>query len=1187
MKRSSLPPRRRDAPDRGAAASPSLASSPAGAGGSLRRWCLLALFACLAVVLLSTRPQRTRAQAAGIRSHDWIYTAVADLRAGEIAGLVVTDLDGGELRLSPSAVTGVYTSPVVTSPFSFNAIAPYWQAAVPGGSALRVELRACAQRGGWSPWYPFDDADQPTPHGSFYPETPLLVSQGLQFQYRLTLTAATTGQSPVLEAMTVTAIDATAGPTTSQAKAASRPGQVRPQAVPQPAVISRDGWEANESLRYDDQGDLIWPLEYRPVAKIVVHHTVSVNDYEEEEATGWVRAIYYYHAVTLGWGDIGYNYLTDKYGNIYEGRYGGPDVVGGHVYGYNYGSVGVGAIGTYGNAPGSIPPTDETLAALRDLAAWEANHSYVHPLESAPFYDTVTPNLAGHRDYPPGTTSCPGDYLYAEVPALRQATWQRIVTHTDPYQADWLTWNRPPHVLLAGETYSLTMSVRNTGWFTWPKAGVTDAVRLGYHWFDEGSQPVAQPPQDEHRGPLDRDITFGHAYTFTPALFTTPITPGVYALAWDMVHEGVTWFHDANPASPLLTTTLSLTNTPPVTIAGELLDVRGSPVSGGQVALPNWLTVTASSNGAYALPRLARAAYTLTTSAEGYTSLPPAYAVDATGGDVTYPFVFASHSFTNLIANGDFEHGLDGWAQGGLAASPPAITATAHTGFGAAQLGGRPFSGSVWLSQTASLPSQILSPTLSLLYRVPLAGQDAAFQAVLASRTAAITHTLPLTAPGTAIAPWRHFWADVPAGWQGPLCLKLELSQSSSPTPTTVLVDEVWLGYQSLEPHIIYLPLALKTHTVLGRSELIANGTFEETGAWEILDATYPAGVVISYTTGVTLNTYPYADYLSTRHNETYNVDYAWLNWDAYNDASPRPAPQGYELLVVENDYLKLTFLPQLGGRLYQAIFKPTGNNELYGNSVIKPTGWGPPEQGWWLGAGGMEWGLPVEEHGYEWGVPWQAQTVNAADGITVTLRDSADPDRLRAAVSVYLPADRSYFVVRPRIENARDRPLTYKYWTYAMLAPGPANTVSPDLRFIYPAEEVTVHSTGDPALPGEGQAMSWPEYGGRDMSRLGNWRDWLGFFERPAAQGDFTAVYDPSVDEGMVRVFPSDRARGAKGFAFGWQKALPASLWTDDGSYYVEMHGGVAPTFWDSASLDAGDVYQWEETWYPVAGIG
>ena len=349
------------------------------------------------------------------------------------------------------------------------------------------------------------------------------------------------------------------------------------------------------------------------------------------------------------------------------------------------------------------------------------------------------------------------------------------------------------------------------------------------------------------------------------------------------------------------------------------------------------------------------------------------------------------------------------------------------------------------------------------------------------------------------------------------------------------------------------------------------------------LDA-HAAETVISYTTTITINTYPYASFLSDRHNDTYNVDYPWLDWGAYHGS---PSPQNYELLVVENDYLKLTFLPELGGRLYQVVFKPTGNNELYQNSVIKPTHWGPPEQGWWLGIGGMEWGLPVEEHGYEWGVPWSYETFSAADGITVTLRDSTDPDRIRAAVSVHLPADRAYFVVRPRIENARGSALDYKYWTNAMLAPGPDNTVSPELRFIYPADEVIVHSTGDSALPGEGQAMSWPEYGGRDMSRLGNWQEWLGFFERPAAQGDFTAVYDTSVDEGVVRVFPSDQARGAKGFAFGWQKALPASIWTDDDSYYVEMHGGVAPTFWDTAPLSAGASFEWEEAWYPVSGIG
>jgi uncharacterized repeat protein (TIGR01451 family) len=348
-----------------------------------------------------------------------------------------------------------------------------------------------------------------------------------------------------------------------------------------------------------------------------------------------------------------------------------------------------------------------------------------------------------------------------------------------------------------------------------------------------------------------------------------------------------------------------------------------------------------------------------------------------------------------------------------------------------------------------------------------------------------------------------------------------------------------------------------------------------------------PAGAVVTYTTTIVLNTYPYTDYLSDRYNETYNVTYRWLDWNAYRGSNPHPSPKSYQLLVVENDYLKLTFLPELGGRLYQVIFKPTGNNELYQNKVVKPTEWGPPEQGWWLAVGGIEWGLPVEEHGYQSGAPWSYETLSAADGVTVTLRDSADADRLRAAVSVYLPADRAYFTIRPRIENARGVGLAYKYWTNAMLAPGPANTVSADLRFVYPVDQVTVHSTGDGALPGPGQAMSWPEYGGRDMSRLGNWREWLGFFERPAAQGDFTAVYDPTVDEGVVRLFPRHRARGAKGFAFGWQNALHPILWTDDGSAYVEMHGGVAPTFWDSAYLAAGASYEWQETWYPAAGSG
>jgi hypothetical protein len=86
-----------------------------------------------------------------------------------------------------------------------------------------------------------------------------------------------------------------------------------------PAVIPRAGWGANESLRYDSSGKEIWPPAFWPIQKLIVHHTDTQNGDPDPAAT--VRSIYYYHAVTQGWGDIGYNFLIDESGRIYEGRH--------------------------------------------------------------------------------------------------------------------------------------------------------------------------------------------------------------------------------------------------------------------------------------------------------------------------------------------------------------------------------------------------------------------------------------------------------------------------------------------------------------------------------------------------------------------------------------------------------------------------------------------------------------------------------------------------------------------------------------------------------------------------------------------------------------------------------------------------------------------------------------------------
>ncbi len=351
----------------------------------------------------------------------------------------------------------------------------------------------------------------------------------------------------------------------------------------------------------------------------------------------------------------------------------------------------------------------------------------------------------------------------------------------------------------------------------------------------------------------------------------------------------------------------------------------------------------------------------------------------------------------------------------------------------------------------------------------------------------------------------------------------------------------------------------------------------------------------IFYTTTITLSTYPYAGYLYDAYNATYNITYPVLDWTSYAAANPTPAPKPYELLVMENDHLIVTVLPELGGRVYQLIDKATGQNHLYQNPVIKPTGWGPPEQGWWLAAGGIEWCLPVDEHGYESGIPWDWTAIISSAGVTITVSDSDATDRLRARIDLFLPSQRAYLLVRPRLENPTGAAVDYKFWINAALAPGATNKPTAGLEFIFHAAEMAVHSTGDARLPGvwpivpttPDYRFTWPAYNGVDYARLGNWREWLGFFEYPQAAGDFVGVYNYDTQAGVVRVFPRDVARGTKGFAYGWANPLDWRGWTDVESGGVELHGGVAPTFWDTARLGAGETLSWAEVWYPVNATG
>ena len=365
-------------------------------------------------------------------------------------------------------------------------------------------------------------------------------------------------------------------------------------------------------------------------------------------------------------------------------------------------------------------------------------------------------------------------------------------------------------------------------------------------------------------------------------------------------------------------------------------------------------------------------------------------------------------------------------------------------------------------------------------------------------------------------------------------------------------------------------------------------------GGSEVIPAAQ-RGATTYRVTEIILPTYPYQPLLvETTDPDRAGYPVLTLDRAAYKASNPQPAPKSYRLLVLENRYLRLGILPDLGGRIYECVFKPTGSNAFYSNPVVKPTQWGPPSPpypagaAWWLAAGGLEWGFPVEEHGYEFGTVWgfdhAAQTEG---GVMITVFTKTGPQAPYAVVDIILPPDTAYFIIRPRIVNPLGAPFRFKWWANAMLAPGPANSASTDLRFILPVSEVTVHSTGDATLPGPGQPMTWPVYGGRDLSRLGAWQDYAGLFARPDAAGIFAGVYDPAADEGIVRVQPGDTAKGLKVFAPRGADGLDPSLWTDDGSTYVELHGGLTATFDDWYELEPGQAVGWDETWYPVAGIG
>ncbi|MGK8510968.1 N-acetylmuramoyl-L-alanine amidase [Nocardia asiatica] len=350
--------------------------------------------------------------------------------------------------LSPGAVTPELMGQVGAQVKELSSETPFSMVALTAEQLAdtTATIRARQPDGTWGPWY---DAEPVDTHrtdrsgpGATIGTEPIYVGDTTAVQVLVTRKQAAAGTIQPIAETAPTVDDPARQPAPSSADPAQQstdltavlidPGRGAADgtlhdvaaALPGggPSVITRAQWGADESIRCDQ------PTYDDNLGGVTVHHTAGRNDYSKSESAGIVRAIYTYHAKTLGWCDIGYNALVDKYGQVFEGRFGGLDrpVQGAHAGGFNENTSGVALMGNYE----SEQPTEASIEAIGTFVGWRTKVAGLDPKGHTTMISEGTsftpyaqgesvrlPIVFAHRDV--GNTTCPGDAAYALMDRIR------------------------------------------------------------------------------------------------------------------------------------------------------------------------------------------------------------------------------------------------------------------------------------------------------------------------------------------------------------------------------------------------------------------------------------------------------------------------------------------------------------------------------------------------------------------------------------------------------------------------------------------------------------------------------------------------------------------------------------------------------------------------------------------------
>ncbi|MGO4958026.1 N-acetylmuramoyl-L-alanine amidase [Luteococcus sp. Sow4_B9] len=340
-----------------------------------------------------------------------------------------------------------------------------------GNALLQLRVRTDA---GWQAWETHDLEALPGETTGRKGSDPIFTGAALAVEARVLTspTAPATINDPQLAVIDSREVSADENLQATQPRVSSAAASAT---APQPAIVTRAGWGADESLLTPS---CVKPNVATTIKAAIVHHTAGSNSYTAAQSASQVRGIYAYHVKTLGWCDIGYNFLVDKYGTIFEGRHGGMDapIRGAHATSWNTDTVGISVMMNSQTARQS----DASMASVSKVLAWKLAGNYRDPNSKLTLAGKYINRIARHGDVM--STACPGTNITAAMPSLRSQVTAAMGEWKTPIYQEWVSQGGESGKL--GSPHLLERPWNGGRTTTFTKGGVYLTSSGQTHWMD-------------------------------------------------------------------------------------------------------------------------------------------------------------------------------------------------------------------------------------------------------------------------------------------------------------------------------------------------------------------------------------------------------------------------------------------------------------------------------------------------------------------------------------------------------------------------------------------------------------------------------------------------------------------------------------------------------------------------------